>query len=306
MTNEEIIKEYRQGGDRERALTLLYKTNRPMLYKLAKGYGGDNNIDDLIQEGFIGLMTALERYDLDHDSQASFLHYSMPWIKQAMTRSVKHYEPVRIPEHARQKYFKYKRAEKALEALEGSYSLKAIAEALGWTIEETEDVASYDYLLSQASIDKPVGNEEDSTMGDFIPSKTNIEETATNAMYEDYRNTTLWAQVDKLSREERIAIIEVYKKGQSLEDLARTLQLKYHQAVQRRREGLTSLRRNPEIIRLMRQEGLIEAYERTQASLYDPIWILTQRAELGDLLEIFKEQKAEELREINQRMARGG
>lgn len=86
MTNEELIQAYRCGN--EESLQLLLEQNKALIYKVAKRFftGRDNAIDqeDLIQEGYIGLIKAVEKYN--EETEAVFITYAYYWIYKAMHR----------------------------------------------------------------------------------------------------------------------------------------------------------------------------------------------------------------------------
>ncbi|MFL0197987.1 sigma-70 family RNA polymerase sigma factor [Clostridium sp. WILCCON 0269] len=91
MTNEELVELY-QSGD-EQALNELMEKNTGMVRKLAnKFYTEKTNsidIEDLQQEGFIGLITAARKYDFDNAKRAKFITYAVYWIHQKMNMFIK-------------------------------------------------------------------------------------------------------------------------------------------------------------------------------------------------------------------------
>lgn len=90
MTNEELVFLY-QSGDKQ-ALNSLIKDNKGRVFYIAnKFFAGKTNsidIDDLVQEGYIGLMTAAEKYNSDMDYHASFITYANYWIYQRIHRFI--------------------------------------------------------------------------------------------------------------------------------------------------------------------------------------------------------------------------
>lgn len=82
MTNEELILSYQQGN--KKALDELIENNKGIVYTIAnKFYIACNNIiekEDLIQEGFTGLIIAVEKYDPNNDKKAAFITYAVAWI----------------------------------------------------------------------------------------------------------------------------------------------------------------------------------------------------------------------------------
>lgn len=89
-TNELLVKQY-QSGDKN-ALNELIEANKRIVYKLANKFyvEGTNSIDkeDLVQEGYIGLMIAAERYDFNNEKKAQFTTYAVHWIYSKINRFI--------------------------------------------------------------------------------------------------------------------------------------------------------------------------------------------------------------------------
>lgn len=90
MTNEELVCLYQQ--DDKKALEELIEQNKGMVYKLANKYytGKTNAIDleDLHQEGVLGIMIAAEKYDINHNKKALFIVYAVHWINSKINRFI--------------------------------------------------------------------------------------------------------------------------------------------------------------------------------------------------------------------------
>lgn len=90
MNNEELVQLYQQGD--KQALEKLLEINRGIVYKVANKFciEGSNSIDieDLEQEGYIGLMVAAERYDINNPKKAKFTTYAVHWIYSKINRYV--------------------------------------------------------------------------------------------------------------------------------------------------------------------------------------------------------------------------
>lgn len=81
MSNEELVKQYREGN--KKALSELIEQNEGIVRKLAKKFkifGTCVEIDDLLQEGYIGLIKAADKYDFNNCNKASFITYATHWI----------------------------------------------------------------------------------------------------------------------------------------------------------------------------------------------------------------------------------
>lgn len=88
MTNEELVQAY-QNGDKN-ALDQLLENNKGIVYSVARSYKGyciaTLDIEDLIQEGYLGLMEAAERYDFNNSRKALFMTYALYWVRQRISR----------------------------------------------------------------------------------------------------------------------------------------------------------------------------------------------------------------------------
>jgi RNA polymerase primary sigma factor len=169
LTHEEEIdlsKRAKQGDARARQR--LIEKNLRLVVSVAKKYRGYGlPFEDLIQEGNIGLMKAVEKFDPDRGFR--FSTYATWWIRQAVQRAVADKgRTIRVPVHMGDKIRKMARAYNGLSAeLERDPSDEEVARSLGWTVDEVRDVK--DAMPDATSLDQPLSSEEGSSaLGDFI------------------------------------------------------------------------------------------------------------------------------------------
>src|SRR5687767_12743867 len=156
-----------RAGD-ARAQALLIEKNLRLVVSVAKRYRGMGlPLEDLIQEGNVGLIKAAQRFDPDRGNR--FSTYAIWWIRQAIVRAIEDKgRAIRLPMHTGEKVRKTVRVRNDLSAQLGRQPTdEEVAERLGWTVREVRTLIRLP--LDVLSLDRPVGSEDDLTeLGEFI------------------------------------------------------------------------------------------------------------------------------------------
>lgn len=167
--NIELAKKYR-SGDEEAGIRLV-NHNLRLVVSIAKRYiySGVSFLD-LIQEGNLGLLRALEKYD--PDMGYAFSTYATWWIRQAITRSIADTSRViRVPVHMYEVINRITRFKRSYLIENGEEpSSEVIAKELEISADKVKDAEKY--FANVISLSTPVGEEGDSTIGEFIPDET--------------------------------------------------------------------------------------------------------------------------------------
>ena len=167
---EEIELAIRIENNDKEAKEILTKANLRLVVSIAKKYVGRGMMFlDLIQEGNLGLIKAVDKFD--HSKGFKFSTYATWWIRQSITRAIADQgRTIRIPVHMVETINKVKKASNMLLHRDGKEPTpEDIAKELGLSVDKVREILR----ISQepVSLETPIGEEEDSHLGDFIPDE---------------------------------------------------------------------------------------------------------------------------------------
>jgi RNA polymerase primary sigma factor len=242
-----------KAGDK-RARQRLIEKNLRLVVSVAKKYRGYGlPFEDLIQEGNIGLMKAVEKYDPDRGFR--FSTYATWWVRQAVQRAVADKgRTIRVPVHMTEKIRKMARTYNDLSAeFEREPTDEEVAERLEWTVDEVRDVK--DAMPDATSLNQPLSSDGDSSeLGELVEDERASDTPGT--VMREMETAQLGEAIERLPERNRYVLIRRY--GLDGQESATLAQLSEELGVSR--ERIRQLQREAERMLKTGEYGQISSH----------------------------------------------
>jgi RNA polymerase primary sigma factor len=254
LSRKEEIKlaEAAANGD-QKAKDDLVNHNLRLVVSIAKRYMGRGlTLLDLIQEGNVGLIKAVDKYDVSKGFK--FSTYATYWIKQAISRAVMDQaRNIRIPVHIIELMSNIKKVERDFQQIHGREPKETeVAAALGIEVKKVKE--AYTWMKDTTSLDIMVGDDEDTTVGSFIEDESVV--PAFTAIEENDRTTAIRNILDTLNDREKMVIVRRFGIGldraETLDEIGKELGLSRERIRQIETAALRKLR-NPRRVNLLKE-----------------------------------------------------
>ena len=253
MDNEQLVARIQADEDVAKNMIELYNQNRGFIAKMAKRYQGFAEMEDLLQERYIGLSEAVRHYDADKNS--SFIHYAAFWIRQSMSRYVDNCgSVVRIPVQARGEIREYNRVVREYRKYYGEWpSDCALCRLLGVTREKLQEIRKSVQIGQMRSLSEVLGGDgEEFTLEDTIASDQDLEGDAIREADAAAMKRELWIAVDRLPGNLPEVIKKRFLDGRTLKEISQEWGVTYSKVHDIQNKAL----------RTLRQPGISRKYRR--------------------------------------------
>lgn len=243
MTNEALVAEIQRGGEgREGYLAELCRQNHGLVVRSVKQYSSAAELEDLIQEGYIGLMAAADSYN--PEKGAAFSTYAVYHIKNAVLAYLRECgQAFRLPPDIAALMIRLRWIQEAYQKKYGlNVNAKAVSALLGISREKAALLLRTERQCKTASLYAKVGEDEDLELQDVIRDPNS--EKRFEEIFDEDTQMRIWQAVDSLPEEMRTVIRGHYKEGQTLEEIGSKLGISsgrikttHYRALQRLRRG---------------------------------------------------------------------
>lgn len=221
MTNEQLVIQLKAGIHTAEYMRQLWEQNRGMIGKIACKYKGYEDLEDLKQQGFLGLYDAVEGYNPDQGT--SFITYATFWIQQSIQRYIDDCcGVVRIPVHAKEKISQYKKVANQFQKWYGREATdKEMSLLLQISLKQLEQLKKDIQMGQIQSLDSFVLQEDDGiTIADLVSAADDVEETVIDRVQKEQLKEVLWEIVDDLGEDQASVIRARYQEKRTLKDIA--------------------------------------------------------------------------------------
>ncbi len=268
MTNEELIELIKKHPTRKAEyMEELYNQNRGVIYKTAKRFEGQTEVEDLMQEAYIILDRAAEAFDGSLGFRfVSFLSKSL--VFEFSRYIFKKNSAVDMPyslQNALRQYTSFKQDFYQVHGIDPTES--DIMRALNISKKELDNIIIAIESLNVSSIDKPTDFDESLTLADIIASDENIAESIEETAEEQYRKQELYKAIDRLKPDERTVVHRNRLKGDSLQQIAFDMGVSFQYCSTLRRQAIRNLQRDWQLSKAILQNKHYEDYASYRYSI---------------------------------------
>ncbi len=289
MTNEQLVTLIKNGIDVPENMLSLWEQNRGFIAKIACKYQGYEDIEDLKQQGYIGLCNAVEGYR--PEEEIPFINYAAFWIRQSMTRYIEECGAVvRIPSCEQIRQRKYKKLLYVFELQTGRKPTDwEVCRCMQISHKVLEEMKSNVRMGSIGSLDSSINEDGDSTVGDMVAGNADVEGAVLDKVEKEELKHVIWPVVDSLPDNQPYVIRAIFQEGKTLKAAGEKIGVSVERTRQIRNRAIRELRkpgRREKLIAFLPEHVESTAYRYNSVKSFNRTW--TSSTELA-ALKIYEE-----------------
>lgn len=275
MTNEELVIRIKAGIDVPENMLQLWQQNRGLIGKIAGRYQGYEDMEDLKQQGYIGLCDAVKGYC--PEKGIPFANYAAIWIKQSMARYIENNgNVVRIPVYKQQGQKRYKRFLHDFEMQMGREpSDYEACYYMGVKYCDLKDIRDSIRMRQPESLDSYISEDDSMTVGDLVAGDTDVEDAVLLEIEKEELERSLWPMVEELPEKQAQVIHLLYREEKTLKGVGEVLGMPKERVRRIKEKALRELRYSEagQVLRTFLPEALGSmAYGHNGVSEFNCTW----------------------------------
>lgn len=288
MTNEQLVLRIQNGENVADNMLALYEQNRGIITKMAKRYSKYAEFEDLMQEGYIGLNSAVDAWD--PECGVLFMSYAMFWIKHVMSRHIeKNGSCIHISIGQRGRIWKYQRICQQYLAMYGREPEdQEVCKLMEVSMDMLQQIKQDSLCICISSLDASVGEDQETSLQGLIANKKDVYEPVLNEIQNDELKVIIWSMVDSLYGNRPLMIRMRFQDDCTLENIGNTFGVTKECVRSTLNSSFSELRRHKDIKRLksflpddmLRNKSMqgtgVNTFKRTHTSSVERIILLME------------------------------
>lgn len=196
MENEELVARIRTGEASDDMLQ-LWRQNQGIIHQIARKYCGMAEMEDLLQESYLGLHEAVQHYDTEQG--VPFVNYAALWIRQALVRYIKANRIVKMPDNVQSLIRKRRKMESEWMTTTGRKPAEwEISRYLGVSENMVRQLEKNAQMGQIGSLDAPISEEEEGSYYELLPDSYSLEDAVVDGIHQEETKVGVWSLVDEL------------------------------------------------------------------------------------------------------------